>query len=82
MTVEQQLVPPDRFVDARGLQCPMPLLKAKLALNQMKTGELLEVLASDAGSARDIPAFLKLSSHRLVNFELAGDTYHFLIRCG
>lgn len=82
MTVEQQSIPADRVVDARGLQCPMPLLKTKLALNEMHPGEVLEVLASDAGSVRDIPAFLKLSSHQLVNLEQTADTYHFLIRCG
>lgn len=53
-------------LDARGLACPMPLLKAKLALNKLKHGERLKVLATDSGSERDFPAFAKLSGHELL----------------
>lgn len=73
---------PDSFLDARGLSCPMPLLKTKLQLNRMRVGECLEVLASDAGSARDIPAFLRLSRHELVSLEEQGGIFRFIIRCG
>ena len=62
------------ILDARGLLCPMPLLKAKLALNGLKTGQKLKVLATDQGSKRDIPAFIELSPHRLlVQSEENGD---------
>jgi TusA-related sulfurtransferase len=72
----------DRTLDASGLRCPMPLLKTKLELNSMAAGEELEVIATDAGSARDIPAFLRLSNHELMsNSETAG-RYRFVIRCG
>ncbi len=60
----------------------MPLLKTKLRLNDMNPGDLLQVIASDPGSARDIPAFLKLSHHELEETEEQGDNYVFMIRCG
>lgn len=72
----------DRTLDASGLVCPMPLLKTKLELNGMSPGEKLEVIATDAGSARDIPAFLKLSRHRLVNASETDGHYRFVIECG
>jgi tRNA 2-thiouridine synthesizing protein A len=53
-------------VDALGLKCPMPLLKAKQALNQVAVGEVVEVKASDAASMQDIKAYAELSSHELV----------------
>ncbi len=54
-------------VDAIGLDCPMPLLKAKRALNTMHTGEQLRVRATDKGSVRDFKAFAELSGHRLLD---------------
>jgi len=66
-------------LDARGLTCPMPLLKAKLALNGLAKGEVLEVLASDSGSWKDIPAYLQQSSHCLLLQEQRGSDYYFLI---
>ncbi|WP_417500591.1 sulfurtransferase TusA family protein [Marinobacter sp.] len=72
----------DRTLDASGLRCPMPLLKTKLELNSMSPGEKLEVIATDAGSARDIPAFLELSRHRLVNSAETDGHFRFVIECG
>lgn len=60
----------------------MPLLKTKLELNAMSPGEDLEVIATDAGSARDIPAFLNLSCHTLVESTEANGEYRFVIKCG
>lgn len=71
-----------KILDASGLRCPMPLLKTKLELNSMSPGDELEVIATDSGSARDIPAFLKLSRHQLVSAEEAGGRFRFVIRCG
>ncbi len=63
---EKALIPaPAVLVDARGLACPMPLLKAKLALNACSPGESVRVLATDAGSWRDFPVFASLAGHRL-----------------
>ncbi|AFT71486.1 Protein containing SirA-like domain [Alloalcanivorax dieselolei B5] len=75
MTVHQTL-------DARGLQCPLPLLKTRQALRHLAPGQMLRVLASDAGSARDIPAYLRQSPHDLVRDGETEGEYEFLIRCG
>lgn len=67
-------------VDARGLQCPMPLLKAKRALNTMASGEHLRVLATDSGSQRDFRVFAEQSGHRLLASEVDGDVYRYLLQ--
>ncbi|MDX1803147.1 MAG: sulfurtransferase TusA family protein [Alcanivorax sp.] len=72
----------DLQVDACGLQCPLPLLKTRQALRHMRPGQMLVVQATDAGSARDIPAYVGQSSHQLVRREQADGCYTFLIRCG
>ena len=56
-----------QVVDATGLACPLPLLKLKLGLNQLASGEVIQLLATDAGSQRDVVSFAKLAGHRLVN---------------
>lgn len=71
----------DITLDASGLRCPMPLLKTKLELNAMSPGQELEVIATDAGSARDIPAFLRLSDHELIDSSEDGGRFRFVIRC-
>lgn len=53
-------------LDARGLNCPLPILKAKKALADMQSGELLKVIATDAGSVRDFQAFAKQTGNELV----------------
>lgn len=72
----------DRTLDASGLRCPMPLLKTKLELNAMEPGQQLEVFATDSGSARDIPAFVRLSSHELLESSEVEGRFRFVIRCG
>ncbi|MEQ6884624.1 sulfurtransferase TusA family protein [Salicola sp. Rm-C-2C1-2] len=72
----------DQHLDASGLQCPMPLLKTKLCLNGMSPGQCLQVIATDPGSARDIPAFLALSSHELEHQHETESHWVFHIRCG
>ena len=53
-------------VDARGLNCPLPILKAKKALTDMQSGEVLKVLATDPGSVRDFQAFAKQTGNTLL----------------
>ena len=53
-------------LDARGLTCPLPILKAKKALSDMHSGELLQVLATDPGSVRDFQAFSRQTGNDLV----------------
>lgn len=60
-------------LDATGLDCPMPLLKAKRALNTMASGERLRVLATDQGSMRDFRVFAEQSGHRLLSSEESAD---------
>ncbi|WP_111496822.1 MULTISPECIES: sulfurtransferase TusA family protein [Marinobacter] len=72
----------DHLLDTSGLRCPMPLLKTKLQLNAMQPGDRLEVISTDPGSARDIPSFLKLTSHALEKSEENEGVFRFLIRCG
>lgn len=66
-------------LDARGLACPLPLLKAKLALRDLAVGECLQVLADDAGSWRDIPAFVRLSQHQLLGAATQGGEFIFVL---
>lgn len=68
------------LLDATGLSCPMPLLKAKLELNRLAAGEVLAVTATDAGSQRDFRTFAKLSGHALVGEEVAGETFRYWLR--
>lgn len=73
---------PVSTVDARGLACPLPLLKAKQALRHASAGEVVEVLATDAGSWRDFHAFVQQGGHTLVLAEDLGDTYRYRIQRG
>jgi TusA-related sulfurtransferase len=68
-------------LDARGLNCPLPILKAKKALADMRSGEVLKVLATDPGSMRDFQAFARQTGNELVEQEASNDEFiHFLRR--
>jgi TusA-related sulfurtransferase len=56
----------NKEIDTRGLNCPLPILKAKKALADLQPGELLKVLATDPGSTRDFQAFARQTGHTLV----------------
>ena len=71
----------DKELDTRGLNCPLPILKAKKALADMLSGQLLKVVSTDAGSTRDFQAFAKQTGNDLVGQEPAGgDFIHVLKR--
>ncbi len=70
----------DIYLDASGLDCPLPLLKAKQALNRMAAGQVLEVLATDVGSWRDFEVFAKQSGHTLLLSEEQDASYRYLFR--
>ncbi len=72
----------DVRLDAKGLNCPMPLLKAKQALNSMESGQVLEVEATDAGSVRDFKAYAELSPHELISTTEIDSVYIHLLRRG
>jgi TusA-related sulfurtransferase len=70
----------DAELDASGLNCPLPLLKAKLELNRLASGAVLKVIATDAGSQRDFRAFAKLAGHALLREEVDNGTYRYWLR--
>ncbi|WNW11254.1 sulfurtransferase TusA family protein [Pseudomonas sp. DTU_2021_1001937_2_SI_NGA_ILE_001] len=70
----------DAELDARGLNCPLPLLKAKMELNRLDSGAVLKVLATDAGSQRDFRSFARLAGHALLHENVEGGTYTYWLR--
>jgi TusA-related sulfurtransferase len=71
----------DKELDTRGLNCPLPILKAKKALADMASGELLKVMATDPGSVRDFQAFARQTGNELVRQDTAGQEFvHYLRR--
>lgn len=70
----------DAEVDASGLNCPLPLLKAKLELNKLASGKVLKVTATDAGSQRDFRAFATLAGHALLHEEADAGVYRYWLR--
>ncbi|KJS17050.1 MAG: SirA family protein [Hoeflea sp. BRH_c9] len=70
----------DQLLDAKGLNCPLPILKAKKALKEVPSGGTLEVLATDPGAVKDFEAFCRATGNELVESRTEGDTYIFLIR--
>jgi TusA-related sulfurtransferase len=65
----------DQELDTRGLNCPLPILKAKKALTAMQSGQLLRVVATDAGSLRDFAAFAKQTGNELVEQQTQGNEF-------
>jgi tRNA 2-thiouridine synthesizing protein A len=70
----------DETVDAKGLNCPMPILRAKKALKGMAAGTTLEVQATDPGSVKDFEAFCRSTGNELLESRQDGNTYIYLIR--
>jgi tRNA 2-thiouridine synthesizing protein A len=73
-------IAPRLQVDATGLRCPLPLLKAKQALNQLTSGETVKVTATDAGSVRDFYAFAELSGNRIICFAERDGIYEYVLQ--
>ncbi len=67
-------------LDARGLNCPLPILRAKKAIAGLAAGEVLKVLATDPGAVKDFEAFCKQTGNELLQSQSAGDGFEFLIR--
>ena len=71
----------DKELDTRGLNCPLPILTAKKALAEMTSGQLLRVVSTDAGSARDFQAFAKQTGNDLMDQQnIGGEFIHVLKR--
>ena len=70
----------DREVDARGLNCPLPILRTKKALNDMKSGQVLRILATDPSAVRDFQAFAKQTGNELLEHVEQDGVFSFLLR--
>lgn len=70
----------DVELDTSGLNCPLPLLKAKLELNRMVSGTVLKVIATDAGSQRDFRSFATLAGHALLHEKALDGVYSYWLR--
>jgi tRNA 2-thiouridine synthesizing protein A len=70
----------EHVLDAKGLNCPLPILKAKKALKDVPTGEVLQVLSTDPGSVADFEAFCRTTGNELLDSKTEEGVYTFLIK--
>ena len=70
----------DQEVDAKGLNCPLPILRAKKALTGLETGKVLQVLSTDPGSQRDFEAFSRQTGHELLKTEQLDEVWAFFLK--
>lgn len=70
----------DQELDARGLNCPLPILRAKKALNGMTSGKTLRIIATDPGSVKDFQAFAKQTGNQLLESGETGGEYTFILK--
>lgn len=70
----------ENTLDARGLNCPLPILRTKKSLNGLQSGDTLKVVATDPGSLKDMVAFCSQTGNTLLSSQQAGDDFEFLIR--
>ncbi len=79
-TFDNETMDYQKELDARGLNCPLPILKAKKALAEMETGQVLKIVATDSGSVRDFQAFAKQTGNALIAHTQNGYEFTFLMR--
>lgn len=71
----------NKTVDARGLECPMPITKSMQAIKKIRFGQVLEILTTDPGSKKDIPIWAKVTKQELLSFEELGpESFRFLVK--
>ena len=70
----------DKEIDTRGLNCPLPILKAKKALTDMTTGQVLRIIATDPGSVKDFEAFAKQTGNPLLSQAATANEFTFFLR--
>jgi tRNA 2-thiouridine synthesizing protein A len=80
ITLDSDTVEFHKDLDARGLNCPLPILKAKKALADMETGQVLRIVATDTGSVRDFQAFAKQTGNALLAHTHINGDFTFLMR--
>jgi len=72
----------DLELDVSEFQCPLPLLKAKLALNSLASDQVLKVIATDPGSEKDFHLFIEQSDHQILDFQKDSVSYYYWIKKG
>lgn len=72
----------NQLLDAKGLACPMPVVRARKTMKEMTTGEILEIQATDKGSVADLTAWAKASGHQLLEQQEASGVFTFFIQKG
>jgi tRNA 2-thiouridine synthesizing protein A len=80
LTLESETMEFDKDLDARGLNCPLPILKAKKALAELASGQVLRIVATDPGSVRDFQAFAKQTGNALLSHIQQGTEFTILMR--
>jgi tRNA 2-thiouridine synthesizing protein A len=70
----------DKELDARGLNCPLPILRAKKALGEVSSGQVLKILSTDPGSVKDFAAFAKQTGNELLSTAEAGGEFTFYMK--
>ena len=70
----------DQVLDVKGLNCPLPILRAKKALNSLTLGNTLEVLATDPGAVKDFEAFCRVTGNELIASKVDGKIFSFVIK--
>ena len=70
----------EHVLDAKGLNCPLPILRARKALKEVPLGETLKILATDPGSVKDFEAFCRSTGNQLVESKVEDGVYSFLIK--
>lgn len=70
----------DKIVDAKGLACPMPIVKTKKAIDTLESGQVLEIHATDKGAKKDLAAWANSTGHELVKTEDENDVFKFWIK--
>jgi len=71
----------NKTVDARGLNCPLPITKSMQAIKKIRVGQVLEILTTDPGSKRDIPIWAKVTKQELLSIEELGpESFRFLVK--
>lgn len=72
----------DSELDATGLNCPLPILRAKKALSSLTSGQVLHIIATDPGSVKDFEAFAKQTGNKLLESSEEGGKFHFMMQKG
>jgi len=81
-TTGMEAIKADKILDAKGLDCPMPLLKAKKTIETMVPGQVLEILGTDEGSKIDLPGWCERVGHTFLGVKEEADYFRFYIKKG